>query len=67
MTMTIKVLKSDKVIKEFTNQKNDFVGFKYLLRHQSQSISYAVKHEGWNVIGICEQTGNELINYKTDK
>ena len=64
--ITVKVLRDGEVIKEFKNQTNDFEGFKYLLDHQSASTHHAVKYEGWNVIGIDEETKEEVFNYKKD-
>lgn len=62
--MTVQVLRDGKIIKEWPNQKNDFVAFKYLLDHQGQSIHHAVRHEGWNVIGVDGE--KEVFNYKKE-
>lgn len=40
----------------FTNCKTDFEVCKYLLNSQCNSMSHAIKYEGWKVEEINEQT-----------
>lgn len=42
--------------KRFENQKSDFCVLKYILDHQGQSMSYALKYGGWSVDVINEET-----------
>jgi len=35
--------------KRFENQESDICLFKYILNHQSQSVHWAIKYEGWSV------------------
>lgn len=45
------------VKKRFENQESDMQAFKFLLRSQSQSTSWALRHGGWKVEQIDEETG----------
>ena len=40
----------------FTNCKTDFEACKYLLNKQGNSMSYAIKYNGWKIEEINEQT-----------
>lgn len=60
--ITVTVTKDGKTLKEFKNQTNDFEGFRYLLNNQSQSVSYAVKYGGYDIILKNEETG-EIEKY----
>lgn len=67
--ITVTVTKDGETLKEFKNQTNDFEGFRYLLNNQSQSVSYAVKYGGYDVILKNEETGeiekySDLTNVK---
>lgn len=58
-----KIYKDSEQINQFDNQSNDLCVFKFLHKDQSQSISYALEHEGYVVDIICNNTG-KLTNYK---
>ena len=59
---TYKIYQDEKLVKEFNNQSSDSNVFGWLLRNQGQSVSWALKHGGWRVDVINEET-NELTPY----
>ncbi len=58
-TYTFIITQDDKVMKEFKNCDTDFAPFGWLLRNQGNSVSHAIKYEGWKVEQINEQTGQK--------
>ena len=61
--ITVKIYKDNELKKEFNKQETDFCAFKWLLDNQGQSCSWAIKHEGWKVELIDEDT-NEAELWK---
>lgn len=57
--ITIKITKDGELQKEFKQQSDDFLAFKYLIDKQGNSIHHAVRHEGWDVELIDEDTGEK--------
>jgi len=55
-TYTFIITQDDEVRKEFNNCESDFAPFGWLLRNQGNSVSHALKYEGWKVQQINEQT-----------
>lgn len=53
---TYEIFEDGKLKKTFENQLTDISVFKYLLKAQGQSISYALKY-GWNVDVTNQKTG----------
>lgn len=51
------ISKDGKEVKVFEHQTGDFEPFKWLLNHQGQSVNYALKHGGYKVEAIDEETG----------
>ena len=52
-------------VASFENQNSDFCAFRYMLAHQSQSIHWAVRYEGWDAIITDKKTGN-VSRYSDD-
>ena len=55
---TFTIYKDDKVIKEFEHQDSDYEVFKFMLRHQPNSIHHALKYEGYKVTYLNEDDGS---------
>lgn len=53
---TFKIYRDNEIQTELNNQETDFKAFKYLLTHQGQSTSWALKWGGWKVEQINEET-----------
>jgi hypothetical protein len=43
------VYEDQKLKATFEGEKADFEAFKYILNHQSQSVSWALRHGGWEI------------------
>ena len=65
-TFKLEIFKDNVLQETFANEKSDFKAFKYLLDHQSQSIDWAVRYDGWDVKITNEQT-NEINYYSESK
>ena len=56
------IIKQDGIEKKkFEHEANDYEPFKWLLRNQGQSVSYALKYGGWSVEAIDEDTGESTF------
>ena len=55
-TYTFKIYQDNQLKKEFVNENNDCKAFGWLLNNQGQSTDYALRHGGWKVEQINEQT-----------
>jgi|688.fasta_scaffold84330_9 hypothetical protein len=56
-TYKVIISQDGEIKKTFENEKNDFCALRYLLQNQCQSTDYALRHGGWKVELINEQTG----------
>jgi len=50
------IYNDNKEVKRFENQNSDFPTLKYIQSHQGQSLNWALKHGGWKVEEIDEET-----------
>ncbi len=53
---TFIISQDKKEVKRFTNQESDFPTLKYIQSHQAQSLNWALRHGGWAVEEIDEET-----------
>lgn len=61
--LTVTIKQDGKIKKVFTEQKDDFCAFRYLLNNQGQSTDYALRYGGWSVEVKNETTG-QVENWK---
>lgn len=57
---TYKIYHDDKLKKEFKDQETDVNVFGYMLRIQGNSVSHALKYEGWKINVFDQETGKEI-------
>lgn len=55
--LTFIITRDGKEVAKFTDQENDFKPFQWLLRNQGSSVHKALKHEGYKVEEINQETG----------
>lgn len=53
----INIYRDGEIIKQFTDQDGDFNAFAWMLRNQSNSVSHALRYEGYKVEEIDKDTG----------
>lgn len=63
---TLIISQDNETKKVFTGQESDSKAFGWLLNNQGNSITHAVKYEGWDVEQIDESNGNR-VRYSSDK
>jgi len=54
---TVFIYRNGEHVGTLTEQSNDEGAIGYLLRHQSQSVDYALRHGGWDVVMEDAVTG----------
>ena len=57
--ITVNIYKDNQILKTFEHENSDFCALKWLLNHQSNSCSHAIKYEGYKVELIDEETNEK--------
>ena len=59
--ITFKVFREGEIKKTLENQDSDLNLLGFMLRSQSQSMSWAVKYEGWKIYSISDGEIHKMV------